>query len=244
MTVTSSLPRRLKAWASSAPIGPPPSTSRRRGSLLADVASTFVHGFASRRPSIGGIRAEDPIAITTARRAVSVRVPPPSLSSTSTVRSPARRPWPRTSSMPSLSSHGVCVSIREVARHVVALRERPLDVEGARDRFSGPGHAPRRGDHVARTDQGLRRDAAEERAFAPDQPLLDDRDGQAGVGAPAGRVLSRWSGPDHDHVERIAHGSLPPVLTHARYASSNRARRSSGSGPRSTRPLIAIVVRI
>ncbi len=69
----------------------------------------FVHGRASRRPGIGGMAAVVPEAATTAFRAASRLTPDSSASDTSTARSPASRPCPRTSSIPSLSSHGVWV---------------------------------------------------------------------------------------------------------------------------------------
>ena len=109
MTVTSSEPSRRNAWAISTPMAPPPRTTNRRGISLTAVTSRLSHGEASARPSIGGMAGTVPQATTTACRAVSVRVPPPSASSTSTVFGPARRPWPRTSSIPVESSHGVWV---------------------------------------------------------------------------------------------------------------------------------------
>jgi hypothetical protein len=67
---------------------------------LAVVASRFVHGSASRRPSIGGMSGAVPVATTTALRATSVSSP------TFTRRSPSSRPGPRTTVTPRLSSHG------------------------------------------------------------------------------------------------------------------------------------------
>ena len=91
--VTSSLPSDRHAVASSHATGPPPSTTSRRGAASALVASRLVHGAASARPGIGGSRGAVPVATTTACSARMVTVPP-SGRSTSTVRSPARRPWP------------------------------------------------------------------------------------------------------------------------------------------------------
>ena len=107
-TIVTSLPSRRKAWASSAPAAPPPSTSSFPGTLFASVASRFVHAIASARPSIGGRNGPVPVATMTARRASS-RVVEPSRS-TSTARSPASRPWPRTSVAPTPSSHFTCPS--------------------------------------------------------------------------------------------------------------------------------------
>ena len=54
---------------------------------------------------MGGMRASEPRATTTASRAVKRRIPP-SRRTTSTARAPASRPCPRTSSTPRSSSHG------------------------------------------------------------------------------------------------------------------------------------------
>ena len=70
---------------------------------------TYLGYFRLDRYSGSKIAADVPHAATTAVRALNRRTPPPSASSTSTARSPARRPWPRTSSIPSLSNQGVCV---------------------------------------------------------------------------------------------------------------------------------------
>ena len=59
-------PRLAHACAISTPTTPPPRISSRPGTSLAVVASRFVHGRASARPSIGGTAAVVPVAITTA----------------------------------------------------------------------------------------------------------------------------------------------------------------------------------
>ena len=68
---------------------------------MAPVASTFVHGCASRSPGMSGTAGAVPVARTTATFAWYV-VP-----STSTVRGPVSRPDPRMSSMPADSSQVV-----------------------------------------------------------------------------------------------------------------------------------------
>src|SRR5204863_142939 len=87
-------PSDANAWAISTPTTPPPRISRRSGTVLVVVISRFVHGSASRSPSIGGISGSLPVATTTARRATSLSSP------TATVRSPVIRPLPRTTSTP------------------------------------------------------------------------------------------------------------------------------------------------
>ena len=87
-----------------------------------------------------------------------------------------------------------------VVRHVVALRERGSDVDLSGDRLRCAGHPTSRREHVARSDERLRRDATPVRALPADELLLDERDLQAAVGTPARRVLPRGSPADHDHV--------------------------------------------
>ena len=61
------------------------------------------------RGSAGSTRS-CPVATTTARRACRRRTPDDEWTSTSTTRSPANRPWPRTSSTPTSFSHCACES--------------------------------------------------------------------------------------------------------------------------------------
>ena len=89
-----------QASASSEPTGPPPSTIMLCGTRLAVVASRLFQVRTESRPSIGGIAAVLPLAITTALRATSVSSP------TATRRSPSSRPSPRKSSIPRSSSQG------------------------------------------------------------------------------------------------------------------------------------------
>jgi hypothetical protein len=71
------------------------------------VTSREIQGSASRSPGVGGTVAVLPVATTTARRARIVRVAP-SADATSTVRGPASRAWPRTTSMPLSAAHFTC----------------------------------------------------------------------------------------------------------------------------------------
>ena len=103
-TVTSSHPRRLNAWAISAPMAPPPSTSSRLGSCFAAVMARLSHARTSASPGIGGMTALVPVARTTAFVASS-RWASPAGPSTSTARSPTRRPSPRTRAIPFSASH-------------------------------------------------------------------------------------------------------------------------------------------
>ena len=65
-TVTSRAPSRFQAWAISHPTTPPPRTSSRSGTAFALTMSRLSQARTSRRPSIGGTSAEEPVAITTA----------------------------------------------------------------------------------------------------------------------------------------------------------------------------------
>ena len=87
----------------------------RFGTSVAVVASRLVQGSASARPSIGGSEATVPVAITTARRAVSCSPP------ASTRRSPSSRASPRMSSIPRFLSHGSC---RESSRFEITSSRR------------------------------------------------------------------------------------------------------------------------
>ena len=121
-----------QACAISTPTTPPPRTNSLAGTRFAVVASMFVQGFASARPSTSGIVAELPVATTTALRATSAYEP------TTTRRSPSSRPCPRTRATPRSSSQG---SIEESSRswttssrraRTVATSSSPTSIPGTR----------------------------------------------------------------------------------------------------------------
>jgi hypothetical protein len=60
-------PRRAKACASSQPIGPPPSTTRRAGSLRNSQTLSEVRQPIASMPGIGGTKGRAPAAITIER---------------------------------------------------------------------------------------------------------------------------------------------------------------------------------
>src|SRR5438552_1884507 len=97
-TIVTLEPSLANAWASSTPTAPPPSTTSRSGSSRGMAAWRLVQKSTLFRPSIGGIAAVPPLAITTARLAVSWSPP------TSTVRRSTSFPSPRTSLAPVASS--------------------------------------------------------------------------------------------------------------------------------------------
>src|SRR5207253_10985033 len=91
-------PSLAKAWPSATPPAPPPGTTSRSGSSRGTAACRLVQYSTLSRPSIGGIAAVPPLAMTTARRATSCSPP------TTTVRRSTSLPSPRTSFAPVASS--------------------------------------------------------------------------------------------------------------------------------------------
>src|SRR5712664_1998537 len=93
ITVTAE-PRRAKACPSSTPMAPPPRMASEAGSSLGIAAWRLVQNSTVSRPGMGGIAAVLPLAITTARRAMSWSP------LTSTVRKSVSVPSPRKSLAP------------------------------------------------------------------------------------------------------------------------------------------------
>ena len=189
-TITSSHPSRLKHCAISAPIAPPPSTSSRRGSSLADVTSRLSHGVdvcepGNRRDQRSGARRDDHRlrCLERVRRAVA--------------GGDLHHPLAVQAALAPVERDVLVVEpllltiVGPVVRHVVALRERGGGIDLARDRLGGTGHPAGRGEHVTRADQRLRRDAAPVRALPADELLLDEGRCQPSFRAPAGGDLSR-----------------------------------------------------
>ena len=72
--------------------------------------------------------------------------------------------------------------------------------------------AARLGEQVGGADHHLARDAAPVRALATDEPVLDPDHRQAGLGQPAGDLLTADAQPDDDRIHRFDHApSIPPV---------------------------------
>ena len=91
------VPNRANAWASSAPMAPPPMTTIDAGRSGVASTSRLVQNGVSARPSTGGAAGEVPVLSTTPREAA-YRVP-----FTSTTPVPTSRPWPRTKRTPACS---------------------------------------------------------------------------------------------------------------------------------------------
>ncbi len=87
-----------------------------------------------------------------------------------------------------------------VSGHVVALGERGCAVQVAGDSLGGSWRAPGRGQHVARPDKRLRRDAAPVGALATDQLFFHDGGAEAAVGHPASGVFTGRARADHHHI--------------------------------------------
>ena len=109
-------PRRAKACPSSTPMAPAPSIASDAGSSLGIAAWRLVQKSTVSRPGIGGIAAVLPLAITTARRAMSCSRP------TVTVRRSVSLPSPRKSLAPvaSIAAAGL-LSSRSRAIHSTRL---------------------------------------------------------------------------------------------------------------------------
>ena len=199
-TSATSPPRRRTACAISTPTGPPPRTSRRRGTAFMPVASRLVQTpSSSRRPGIGGMIGSAPQARTTCSAVW--RTP-----STSTTPVPGE---------PAAAAQQVDAVVRQpallpgvgvVGDHEVAPRERRLDVD-----LRGRRRLARAVHRLARPQQRLRRDARPVGALAADQLALDDRDAQPALGQRAGAVLAGRAAAQHDHVVVVAHGDLRRV---------------------------------
>ena len=173
----------------------------RRAPRCAVVASRFVHGRASRRPGIGGMRRRRARRDDDARwRATSTSSP------TRTRRSPSSAPRPRTSVDAALSSHGSCAASSRswiTSSRRAAPRRRRVPVAA-----SQPRDAPRPREQLARPQQRLRRHARVVRALAADERLLDDRDGSP-PSEPAGRHLAGRRPPRSPPRRTRACGSSP-----------------------------------
>jgi hypothetical protein len=97
-TCVTALPSRAKLCASSLPMGPPPSTTRRAGNSVRPQTVSLVRKPASLSPGIGGTKGPAPAAMTMAL-VVSVCCRP-SASFTSTVHGLVMRAWPCSTSTP------------------------------------------------------------------------------------------------------------------------------------------------
>ena len=183
-TSATSPPRRRTAWAISAPTGPPPRISRRRGTAFMPVTSRLVHTpSSSRRPATGGMTGSEPVASTTCRAVCRAPL-------TSTTPGPASRPVPRSRSMPSPASQRDLPGVGVVRDHVVAVGQGRghVDLGGAR-RLDAPRAPPRR--DAAGSWTGCRRSTSTRRRPA----ALDHGHLQPAVGQLARAVLAGRARP-------------------------------------------------
>ena len=155
----------------------------------------FVHGRASASPGIGGTAGVLPVAITTASRAASSSSP---TMHAALAGQPAAAAHERDAS---LLEPGQLTAVVEVRDHLVAAREHRGHAERAE---LEPGYAGDLTCELDRAQQGLRRHARVEGAFAADEAVLDDRHLQPSLTKTAGADLTRSAGSDHHHVE-LAH---------------------------------------
>ncbi len=166
------------------------------------MASRFVQGSASARPSIGGISgaaargdhhglASHEQVVADPHAALAVE--------------PAGAAHERD---PAVLEPRDLARVIEVVDDLVAPREHGRHVEIAGHGLAHAGNPPRLGEQLARAQQGLRRHARVERALAPHQVLLDNRHLEAAVGEPPRTHLARGTRPQDDHVEfALTHGA-------------------------------------
>ena len=197
---------RRTACAISTPTGPPPSTSRRRGTSVRPVASRFVQmPSSSRRPGTGGITASEPVAITTWSAECG--------SSSDLHAAGAGQPGGAAQHLDPLRLEVLRLGAVLVARHhEVAPSERALGVDAAAHGLARARRLARRLERLARAQQRLRRDAGPVVALAADQLALDDRHAQAAVGQVPRAVLARRARSDHDRVV-VAHARASRALS-------------------------------
>ena len=199
ISVTSE-PSELYACAISTPTTPPPRIASRSGISFAVVASRLVHGFASRRPSIGGISGALPVATTTARRATSVSSPTRTRALAVEAAGAAHH---RHAALLEPRHH---VRVVEPVDDLVAALQHGVHVEVAGHRLAHARDAAHLGEQLAGAQHRLRRHARVERALAADQVRLDDRHLQPLLAEAAGAHLARRSGAQNHHVEfALAH---------------------------------------
>ena len=171
-TIVVGTPKRAKTWASSQPVGPPPSTSRLAGSSRARVASRFDQVGMCSMPSIGGTFVVDPTATTTFAAGQLVDGVLVADLDPTRADDPGGAPDRRCAGRLEGGHVARVVRILGIARavdHVVATRGCPLPVVRRRVRRVASG----------RVQQGLRGDAADERAAPAEPAPVHDRDARA-----------------------------------------------------------------
>ena len=202
-------PRRRTAWAISAPTGPPPSISRRRGTAFMPVTSRLVQTpSSSRRPGTGGMTGSEPVATTTCLAVCAHAVdldharPGELAAAAQQVDALARQP-------------ALLPGVGVVRDHEVPPGQRRLDVDlRAGRRLARALH------RLAGAQQRLGRDARPVGALAADQLALDHGHPQAAVGQLTGAVLARRAAAHDDHVVVGAHVLAPGLAWPGRPACS------------------------
>src|SRR3954470_1585732 len=179
-TIVTWEPMREKNCASSAPTGPPPITTRLRGTLCVRVASRFVQYSTESSPSMGGIAGREPVART--RRAYGSSCPSTSTTpgrTTPPCPPPVAPPRPHAGPLaprepaPPLLEVVELAGVVPVAGHPVAPRP---DALGVRTFAVQPRRPLEGGAELGRPQHRLRRHTREVRALAADEPALDKRD--------------------------------------------------------------------
>jgi len=129
-TIVTRTPNRENTWASSQPIGPPPSTTSEPGSSVTRTASRFVQYGVPASPSIGGTAGRVPGLSSTPRVAAYVVVVPPG-SSTRTRPGPSRRPTPWWKTAPASRSRSTAIESSHPVVASSSMRRATTDHAGA-----------------------------------------------------------------------------------------------------------------
>ena len=218
------VPNRANAWASSAPIAPPPMTTIDAGRSAVASTSRLVQNGVSARPSTGGAAGEVPVLSTTPREAT-YRVP---LTSTTPVST--SRPWPRTKRTPACSRRSTATVSSQSS--VASSRIRACTSAPVGGDLRGAGRVPTRRASASRFAariaifEGMQPVVG---ALAPDQALVDADDDQAGLRGLGGEVLA--TGPEADDDE--VHGDIgahPPIQHAGAPAAPRTPRHRVGPG--------------
>ena len=182
-TSATSPPRRRTACAISTPTGPPPSTSRRRGTAFMPVTSRLVQTpSSSRRPGIGGTIGSAPFASTTCSAVW--RTP-----STSTTPGPGEPAGAAQQVDAVVRQPALLAGVGVVGDHEVAPGQRGLDVDlGARRRLARARAPPRPGAAASWTgctpSRSTRRRPARARRAATRRPPSASAPAQCSPGEP------------------------------------------------------------
>ena len=198
LTMVTREPRRWKAWPSSHPMGPPPTTSSALGKVSRSKIVSLVRHPASARPGTAGTCGSDPVA-TTMWRAHSIS-PVASASTSWGERSRAELAMTRTPIAVKRSAESWGASRAWAARTYLITR---LEILGRDRACAGDRVVRRRADQLRdlrHVQERLGRHAAGVQALSAHRAALQERDARADQGRAAGHREPGRPAPDDDHV--------------------------------------------